>query len=235
MNQRNISQQGANKLNKFFNSIRPQVLALLCVAAVVALSVSPTRAGVDEDAIFEMSIGGGFAIPVGDFNDYWDTLGARTGLELDFSGGYFLTPNLSIGVAFEYAQFSIDNPNNPQHYRLYTFGGYGKYFSGLDSRVSPYLRVQGGVTIPNFSSPLVMTPGAAFRESQFDVAFDGLIGVGARISTSDKGGIFFEAAYRFTPLAGATSSFGNEPLTLPGDVSHIQLTAGIGFDFGPKQ
>jgi len=212
--------------------------ALLCagtIATIAALGTPTAQAGVNEDAIFEVSLGGGLAIPVSDFSNYWDTLGAKNGFDLDFSGGYFLTPNLSLGLAVEYGQFSVDNALNPQKYRLYTLGAYGKYFTGLDSKVSPYLRVQGGLTIPNFSAPLEQTPGEAFRESEFSAGFDGLIGLGARISTSDWGGIFLEAAYRYTKASGNTSSFGNERLVLPADVTHIQLTAGIGFDFGPKQ
>ncbi len=235
MDQRNNIQQDADKLSSFFNSIRIRVLAFLCVGVVAALNVSPVHAGVAEDAIFEGSIGAGFAIPSGGFSNYYDTLGANTGLELDFSGGYFVTPNLSLGVAFEYAQFSVDNPNNPQHYRFYTFGVYGKYFTGLDSKVSPYLRVQGGLTIPNFSAPLTMSPPDTFAETQFEVGFDGLIGVGARISTSSKSGIYLEADYHFKQISGATGNFGDEILTLPGDAAYIQLNMGIGFDFGPKQ
>jgi len=87
-----------------------------------------------------VSLGGGLAIPVSDFSNYWDTLGAKNRFDLDFSGGYFLTPNLSLGLAVEYGQFSVDNALNPQKYRLYTLGAYGKYFIGLDSKVSPYLR-----------------------------------------------------------------------------------------------
>jgi len=251
VNQGSNNQQDTIKLTGFFRTIRKSpgrairlrmfFATFLCVgtiATVTVLSASSAQARVNEDAIFEMSLGGGFALPVGDFSNYWDTLGARNGFELDFSGGYFLTANLSLGLAVEYAQFSVNNPLNLQKlqkYRLYTLGAYGKYFTGLDSKISPYLRVQGGLTIPNFSAPLERIPGKAFRESQFEVGFDGLIGLGARISTSDWGGIFLEAAYRYTKVNGNTSTFEGELLTLPADVTHIQITAGIGFDFGPKQ
>jgi Outer membrane protein beta-barrel domain len=232
---RSIDQRKANRLTGFLSSFRCYLLAGLCAGAMVALSAPQSQAEVDEDAIFEVSLGAGMAIPTGEFSNFWDTLGAKSGFELDLSGGYFVTPNISIGVAFELAQFSIDNPNNPQHYRLYTLGAYGKYFAALDSRVSPYVRVQGGITIPNFSAPLADNPGKAYHESQFDPSFDGLIGLGARISTSENGGIFLEAAYRFTRVSGATAVFEGETLTLPNDISHIQLTIGFGFDFGPKQ
>ncbi len=228
-------QEASKRASKRAGVVRSYLLAIFCASCLVALGATPSQAGVAEDAIFEVSLGGGLAIPTGGFSNYWDSLGAKSGYELDLSGGYFLTPNLSIGLAFELAQFTIDNPINPQHYRLYTLGLYGKYFSGLDSKVSPYLRVQSGITIPNFSAPLAANPGKAFHESQFSPAFDALIGLGARISTSDGGGIFLEASYRFTKLGGNTSSFESETLVLPGDVSHIQLTIGFGFDFGPKQ
>ncbi len=235
MEQHNNSQQDANMSNRFFNAIRLQVMALLCAGAVVAISVTPAQAGIDEEALFEVSFGAGFAIPVGGFSDFWDTLGAKTGLEMDISGGYFVTPNLSLGLAFEYSQFSIDNPANPQRYRFYSIGVYGKYFTGLDSKVSPYIRVQGGLTLPNFSAPVTIDPPKIFDEIEFSAKIDALIGIGARISTSSKSGVYFEAAYRYKPIGGSTGNFGSEIIELPSDAPYIHLTAGIGFDFGPKQ
>lgn len=216
---------------------------LIKLAALVTLSgwvLFPLQAAAEihEDAKFEISIGGGLSISVDDFKNNFQfapptnssgNVNAENGFHVTASGGYFLLDQLSIGVSFSYSQFGIDTTVSLFKYRLYSFGVYGKYHFTYESRVTPYVRVQGGIAVPNFNTPL-RTVGFDFRENGYGISPEGLISLGARISTSEWGGLFLEVGYRYSNVAGSQTSFKQEQYELPADVAQVQISAGFSFD-----
>lgn len=215
------------------------------LAALVLLSgwvLFPLQAAAEihEDAKFEISIGGGLSIPADDFKSNFQfaaptnssgDVSAESGYHFGGSGGYFLLDQLSIGVSFSYSEFGIDTSVTRLKYRLYSFGVYGKYHFTYETRVTPYVRLQGGIGVPNFSTPL-RTVGFDFRENGYGVSAEALISLGARISTSEWGGFFLELGYRYSDVAGSQASFKQELYELPADVAQVQISAGFSFDLG---
>lgn len=213
-------------------------LAALILFSGSALVSQQASAGIHEDAMFEVSFGVGISIPADDFKNNFEfapptnfigEVNAESGKHLTVSGGYFLFDQLSVGVSFAYSQFDIDPAITNFKYRLYSFGLYGKYHFSYESRVTPYLRVQGGIVVPNFNTPL-RTVGLGFRENGYGLSGEGLVALGARLSTSDWGGFYLEVGYRYSDVAGSQTSFKQETYELPADVAQVQITAGFSFD-----
>ncbi|MFQ5607487.1 MAG: outer membrane beta-barrel protein [Candidatus Zixiibacteriota bacterium] len=228
---------GEKAANILHTKTTGRLAAILLAPALALLSVpGQVSAEIHEDALFEVSIGGGLSVPVDDFKefrfaDFNGDLGAGNGFHVDASGGYFLLDQLSIGVSLAFSQFGIDNPATDLKYRIYSVGAYGKYHFGYESRVTPYIRLQAGIAVPNFSTPL-RTPGLAFRENPYDLRAEARASLGARISTSEWGGFFIEAGVRYSDVAESESDFKQEIYEIPVDAAQFQLTAGFSFDIG---
>ncbi len=215
-------------------------LAALLMLSGWALVPLRASAEIHEDAKFELSFGGGISIPVDDFKNNFEfapptnftgKVNAENGYHIGASGGYFLFDQLSVGVNIAYSQFDIDRAITAFKYRLYSFGVYGKYHFTYEGRVTPYVRVQGGIAVPNFSTPL-RTVGLGFRENGYGISAEGLVSLGARISTTEWGGFFLEVGYRYSDVAGSSTSFKQETYELPADVAQVQISAGFSFDIG---
>ena len=218
-------------------------MRLVKLTAIVLLSgwglvARQAAAEIHEDAKFELSLGGGLAVPADDFksnyrfaptNNFTGNLAAKTGYHFTVSGGYYLLDKLSVGLNYSYSQFDIDPAITSLKYRVYSIGMYGKYHFTYENRITPYVRVLAGIAVPNFNTPL-RTVGLGFRENGYGIKPEGLVSLGARISTTEWGGFFFEVGYRYSDVAGARTSFKQESYELPADVAQIQISAGFSFD-----
>lgn len=221
------------------NGARPGMRLVKLTAIVLlagwGLAARQATAEIHEDAKFELSLGGGLAVPADDFKSNYrfagepGNLGAKSGYHYTVSGGYYLLDKLSVGVNFTYSQFDVDSIGIAFKYRLYSIGMYGKYHFTYENRITPYVRVLAGIAVPNFNTPL-RTVGLEFRENGYSIKPEGLISIGARISTTEWGGFFFEVGYRYSDVAGARTSFKQESYELPADVAQIQISAGFSFD-----
>ena len=118
--------------------------AALGVALLLALvlTATPARAAIQEDAIFEVSLGGGLSVPSGDLSDYTfldETLQTATGYQFYAAGGYFFTDLLSVGLGLSYTEYGMDAPalanSSGMKFRFYTASIYGKYPEGIPVRV----------------------------------------------------------------------------------------------------
>ena len=204
------------------------------VLALVLLSATNANAQIAEDALFEVNLTFGASIPSSEFSDYFDTLGANTGFNIRGSGGYYLLDNLSVGLYFNYSEFSIDNTANPLKYRIYDFGGYAKLILSPEKKFTPYVRGELGLVRPNIATPIT-SPQVGFREISYSSGIGGGGFLGVRYSTFEYGGLFAEVGYRTEIVSDKNGSFAGVTYELPADINNIQLNAGFNLDFGPKQ
>ena len=166
-----------------------------------------------------------------------DTESVRSSAVIINISRVILASILSVGLYFNYSDFSVDNPANPLKYRIYDFGGYAKLIFSPAKKFTPYVRGELGLVMPNLATPIISSPPdpAGFRE----IAYSSGIGAGGflglRLSTFEYGGLFAEVGYRAEIISAKSGSFAGVTYELPADINNIQLNFGFNLDFGPKQ
>jgi hypothetical protein len=188
-----------------------------------------------EKDLLEASVFGGLAMPIGGINSWGsDTLAAKTGFDLGFDIGYFMTPSLVLGVTFGYNQFGIDNSNEAGslHHRLYNPAVYGKYYFFSESKFAPYLKVQGGVDNPKFATLVTDNGQDKFRELSYDPAFAIGGGAGIFMYTSDASGFFIEANLHHAFAKNVEGNYQDQVKTFGYNSTLFNIHVGLAMFFG---
>lgn len=215
------------------------VLGFLLVVALVL----PAHAQDDEEYyeardLLEVSGYGGMMIPGGGLKDWNDSLGAKTAWQVGLEVGYFLTPDLVLGVGMTYAQSGIDSPVDiGQSHRLYLPSAYLKYYFWSESDLAPYVKGMFGLVAPKFSTPVTDANGTnlRFRELSYDPAL--MIGGGAGIFyyTSDYSGLFLEGTFQYGFTEDAKKTFRDNEYTFGESATLVDIHAGVRVFFGTDE
>ncbi len=187
---------------------------------------------------FEVTLTGGFSLPTGDFKDWNDSLGAKTGHNFGGAGGYYFTNRLCLGAYFEYDQYALQAPNDEidvssMHYKLYKFGGYIKYALAGESYWEPFGRLRVGATFAKFPT-WIGVENLRLREVSYDPEISVGLDLGLLYYTSDFGGVFIQASYNYERLENTVGTSFNRDYALPHNVNYIAIDAGVTVFFGPE-
>jgi outer membrane protein W len=201
-------------------------LLLFCLTAVAQTYEE------EERDILELSFYGGVGIPGSGLSDWQDSLGAKTGWEIGMDFGYFLTPDIVLGITFAYAQFEVDTdtPANQLNHRLYNPAVYMKYYFFGEGNWAPFLRGQIGVDNAKFATFVDNPP--RFRELSYDPAFAFSVGAGLHYYTSYYSGIFIQANYHYALTEKAEKTFEGVDREFGTNIGLIEIRAGINVYFG---
>lgn len=187
---------------------------------------------------FEVTLTGGFSFPMGDFKDWNDSLGAKTGNNFGGAGGYYFNNRLCLGGYFEYAQFALEEPNteisvSTMHYKLYKVGGYIKYALVGESYWEPFARLRAGATFAKFPT-WIGDENLRLREVSYDPEVSAGLDLGLLYYTSDYGGVFLQVSYNYERLEKTVGTSFDKDYILPHNVNYFSLNAGVTVFFGPE-
>ena len=200
-----------------------------------------------EKDLLEVAVFGGAAIPVGGLSDWTSTnelgvtdLGAKTGFDVGFDVGLFLTSKLSLGVNFTFSQFTIDTDSVEAaslNHRIFSPGLYLKYFFSGESNFVPYLKGGVGVDVAKFTTRVrdVNSNSFVYRELSYDPAVSVSAGAGLFYYTHDYGGLFLEASYRNGFAEDTNGGFQSSEFTFGEQISVVDVHAGIVVFFGADE
>ncbi len=188
----------------------------IVAAAFILLLFSGSLFAQDETEgrdVLEVAMYGGAAIPSGGLST-WTTgeefgqsieRKARTGFNIGLDIGYYLKPNVNLGISLIYSQFDAGEPTglpidpalDKQRHRLYNPSLYLKYNFEGESNFVPFLKVRAGLDNPKFSTYVYdnNTSQFKFRELSYDPAFAFGASAGLFYYTADFSGIYVEAGY----------------------------------------
>lgn len=205
----------------------------ILVAVLVLLAVNLTVLAQDEERdVVEMSFFGGLGIPGSGLTD-WKTgdqeRAAKTGFDLGMDVGYFLRPNLVVGLNFVYTQFSIDtgDKKSSHNHRLYNPNLYVKFLLEGESNWTPYVKGHVGLENPKFSTFVENVAGQRFREISYDPAVALGLGVGLIYYTAYYSGVFIEANYHQAFSKNAEAIYQDDPYEFGENLSTFDIHFGI--------
>jgi hypothetical protein len=182
---------------------------------------------------YEVSINAGMSMPSGALKDWYDSLGAKSGMNVGISGGRYLNAKTCLGVYFSLIQFPIENKDFALHYNLYDIGAYAKYAFADESNFEPYVKMKLGADFAKFAT-WVGPNKTTLRELSYGAGLTLGVAAGAMYYTSDVGGLFVELGYNMAKLKDNEVEYGNVYYKLQDDVSHLDVKAGITVFFGKE-
>jgi hypothetical protein len=205
----------------------------ILVSVLILLAVNLTVLAQDEERdIVEMSSFGGLGIPSSGLTD-WKTGGyeraAKTGFDLGMEFGYFLRPNLVVGLNFIYTQFTIDtvDTKSSHNHRLYNPNLYVKFLFEGESNWTPYVKGHVGLENPKFSTFVENPKGNRFKEISYDPAVALGLGVGLIYYTAYYSGVFIEANYHQALSKNAEATYLDKPYEFGENLSTFDIHFGI--------
>ncbi|MBN2226556.1 MAG: outer membrane beta-barrel protein [candidate division Zixibacteria bacterium] len=206
----------------------------IALALVLALSVAAMAQEDEEEEKwrdFEVTLIGGGSLPMGDFKDWSDTLGANFGFTVGLAAGYYFTERFSAGLYFTYSDHGTDNYD--LGYKMYDIGGYLKYAFTGESNWEPYVKLSGGALAPKFAT--WVTPDRnLLRELSYDPAISLGVMAGVLYYTSDFGGIYAEVGFHNDLTKDVEAEYAGETYKLESNVNYIQMRVGVSVFFGPE-
>ncbi len=196
--------------------------------------------------VLEVAIFGGVGVPSGGITD-WTTGGqtfaetttrkAKTGLDLGIDIGYYLKPNVNIGLNFMYTQFDAEAPTgitiaeglDKQKHRLYNPNVYLKYNFEGESNFVPFLKAHVGLDNPKFSTWVLdhNDNSRKFRELSYDPAFAFGASAGLFYYTADFSGVFVEAGYHMGMTDKVKATYQGDEYEFGENTGVIWINAGI--------
>jgi hypothetical protein len=181
---------------------------------------------------FEVSVISGLSIPTGTLKTWNDSMGAKTGFPVGFSGGYYFNEKLCLGAYFTYTRYGMKLYD--MHYIVHDGGLYLKYAFVGESNIEPYVKLSAGAAIVNF--PTWIAPYAArLRELSYDPGLSLGVNAGLLYYTSDFGGLYVEGSYHYAAIKDHESTHKDIKYYLEDNLSYFDVRAGITVFFGPGQ
>ncbi|MCD6248838.1 MAG: outer membrane beta-barrel protein [candidate division Zixibacteria bacterium] len=203
-----------------------------------------------EKDFMEFAIYGGGAIPMGGLSDWTisnditgsEELGAKSGWDIGFDVGHFLTRSLVVGLNVTYAQFGIDSDEPAvatMNHQMIGPAAYLKYYFQGESNLMPYVKGQVGVDVVKFTTrvmdPNIDNGAFEYRELSYHPGLSFSFGGGLFYYTHDYGGLYLEAAYRTALTSDVISNYEGEEYTFGETAAVLDIHAGIKVFFGSDE
>ncbi len=205
------------------------LVTILAVLLVSAPAGAQEQEGYVKD-LMEINFFGGGGIPSGKIKEFNDSVGAKTGYNFGFDAGFLITESWVAGLNFTYTGFKVDAGKNVQglHHKLYSPNLYVKYYLGSKSDFLPYLKAQGGIAFPKFTTLAANSGGQQrYRELSYDAVFSYGVGAGLFIFTTDFSGLFVEGNYYAASSHNAKVNYQGTDYYFGTDLDMIDIHAGI--------
>lgn len=185
----------------------------------------------DEDRdLLEICFYGGLGSPMGGLTDWQDSLGATMGWSGGIDLGYFMKPNLVVGVNFQYTQFGIDGPASLDgaSHRLYNPNIFAKYYFSGESDFEPYIKGHVGIENPKFTTDWSTDEGASrYQSLSYDASLAAGFGVGLFYYRTDYSGLFIEANYHYADTKNAKRDYADRSFSFDETVGVLDIHAGV--------
>jgi hypothetical protein len=201
---------------------------LLSLILLFAISTSAFAQDDEEERdLLEICFFGGVGSPMGGLGDWHDSLGAKLGWSAGMDFGYFMKPNLVVGVNFQYTQFGIDGPDavKDASHRLYNPNLYAKYYFSGESDFEPYVKAHVGLENPKFTTSI--ENDARYRAISYDAVLAAGFGIGLFYYRTDYSGLFIEAGYNYADSKDIDRQFSGQTLTFDETIGVLDIHAGV--------
>ncbi len=214
-------------------SFQQKLESILIVTLFFALiSANSARAQEQEGYVkdlMEVNFFGGGGVPSGDIKNFSDTIGAKFGYNFGFDAGFFINQSWVAGLNFTFTEFSVDEGAKAPglHHKLYSPNLYAKYYFTGESDFVPYLKAQGGVAFPKFTTLVANWAGARYREMSYDPVFAYGFGAGLFYFTTDFSGLFVEANYLRAASSDTKANYNGIDYSFESGLSQIDIHAGV--------
>ncbi|MFZ5981835.1 MAG: hypothetical protein ACOYVF_14540 [Candidatus Zixiibacteriota bacterium] len=233
-----------------------KISILLMVFLLLSLSVVNAQEEEVKDDL-EVIVFGGLGLPVGGVTDWHDSLGAGLGWNTGLEVGYFVTPNLVLGLNFTYYELSIDVPSDPTitgsngipgvsfvtlgtspeglSHRYYNPSLYLKYYFFGESQLVPYVKGHIGIDNAKFTT-LIDQEGSVtrYRALSYDPNLAFGFGGGIFYYTSDFSGLFLECNMHYSAGKDAEKEFYNNTYIFDENAMIFDIHAGVSVYFGAE-
>jgi len=202
---------------------------LLVFLLIFAVNITALAQEGEEKDLFEVNLYGGMGIPSGSISDWNDSLGAKMGWDIGFDFGYFIKPNITLGINFVYTEFGVDADNvaSELNHRLYNPNFYIKYYFEGESNLVPYLKGHLGIENPKFATFVSNEEGNRYREKSYDPCFAYGFGAGLFYYTADYSGLFLEINYHGASSESAKANYSGIEYEFGENIGVIDIHAGI--------
>lgn len=191
----------------------------------------------DEDPYMEGYVGANYTLPMGYIkNDLTPaSLNAVGKLGLDIGFGYYVNPQLSVGLFFNMRNMDTDNLD--LNHRVYEFGPYGRYFltNISETSFSPYLKVSAGLNFSKLVNRVDGETGPTYRELSLEPTLGIGGGVGLYLKTNDYGAVYLEGIYNYDFTSGVTGEFRGNEYTWGDNNQYLMIKAGVAYNIGPRE
>lgn len=203
-------------------------LAVLFTAALASLAGAQEQEGYVKD-LMEVSFFGGGGVPSGNIKEFSDSIGAKTGYNFGFDAGFFITKSWVAGLNFTYTALKVDEGVNATglRHKLYSPNLYLKYYFTNQSNFVPYLKAQGGIAFPKFTTLVANSSGQRYREMSYDAVFSYGAGAGLFFFTTDFSGLFIEGNYYGAASNDTKANYQGTEYSFGSDLNMIDIHAGI--------
>lgn len=183
-----------------------RLLIVLCV--ILSATSLAFGQGIDKGQ-FEVSAGGGLALPMGDFGDAYSA-----GFLGGVNAGYYVSPILVIGGEFNYSMYSakdeyvafwqfLDSTVTDVKWSTIQFSAYGKYLFKPEN-MSPYVKASIGM----YSDKEKLEAGSGDTDvSESDIGFAG--GAGVQLKGQGNVGGFGEVMFHNILTEGSSTTYLN--------------------------
>ncbi len=205
------------------------LITFLTVLFISALAGAQEQEGYVKD-LMEINFFGGGGVPSGDIKVFRDSVGVKSGYNFGFDAGFLITESWVAGLNFTYTGFKVDEGDNVQglHHKLYSPNLYLKYYLSNKSDFVPYLKAQGGIAFPKFTTLVANSGGQRrYRELSYDAVVSYGAGVGLFIFTTDYSGLFVEGNYYGAVSRDAKVNYQGTDYFFNSDLSMIDIHVGI--------
>jgi hypothetical protein len=213
-----------------------RVIQAIVIMTVLA-GTMPALAQYETDPYIEGYVGGNYTLPMGHIkNDLVpDSLNATAALGFNAGVGYHLKPQMVIGLFFDLRNMKAQDLE--LNHRVYEVGVYGKYFLTdiMEKRVSPYVRVSGGMNISKLVTRVEDSFGPVFRELSYNPSVGLGASLGVHIRTNDYGALYVEGSFNQDFMNGVTGKFKGIEYSWDKDNQYVVIRAGVKFNIGPKE
>jgi len=210
------------------------LLALLILTGVGSSALAQD----DYKDVLEFSVYGGLGVPFGSVKDWQDSVGAKVGLSVGAEFGYFVKPNIIVGVSFLYTSLGHEDlpvlDDKGMSLRLYNPNVYVKYIFQTESNFEPYVKAHVGLEFPKFPTFVENDEGDRWRQLSYGPCLATGIGAGLFYYTSDWGGLFLEGNYHYAFTDGFEAEYegGASKYEFKDNLNTLDLHAGVRILFG---
>jgi outer membrane protein W len=206
---------------------------LLAVAIVLVFNLSAVAQDeLEEKDLLEITFFGGLGVPTGGISDAHNNVpGAKVGFNFGLGLGYFVKPNIVLGVDLGFGQFATDATGDASqaegtNHRLFNPNLFLKYYFVGESNFEPFIKAHVGVENAKFTTRRTR-PDGSYQAISYSPALAYGLGLGLFYYSADYSGLYLEADYHRANTKNSERVYDQETVVFGENVSVLSIRAGI--------